>query len=61
LLSAPGTGLLLHFAADDIQVVAVDAAKRGATTLSLKARMFATVIIKPEGEKNRGNKQTINQ
>jgi len=58
-LAAFGAGPLLHFAADDIEVVATQAAKRGAAAFALEAGVVAVVVVEPEAEEERGDQETV--
>ena len=59
-LPATGAGALLDLSADDVEVVAADAAEGGAPAFPFKAGVIATVIIQPEAEEEHGDKQAVN-
>jgi hypothetical protein len=59
-LVAFGASPLLHFATEDVEVVATQAAKRGASAFALEARVVAAVVVEPEAEEERGDQKTVN-
>jgi hypothetical protein len=58
-LIAFGASPLLHFAAEHVEVVATQAAKRGAATFAFEARVVAAVVVKPEAEEERGDQEAV--
>jgi hypothetical protein len=59
-LVAFGAGPLLHFAAEHVEMVATQAAKRGAPAFTLETGVIATVIVEPEAEEEHGDQKTVN-
>ncbi len=58
-LTALRTDGILHLTANDIQVVATNAAKRSPATFTLKPGMVAMVIIQPEAEEEGRDQQAV--
>jgi hypothetical protein len=51
----------LHFTTHYIEVIAPNAAKRGSTTLALKAGVIAAIIIEPQAKEERGHQKAVDE
>jgi hypothetical protein len=61
VLLATRTGAGVDLAADKIEVVATNAAKRSTPAFALKAGMIAAIVVEPKAKKHGGDQRTVDE